>query len=166
RPWPAGGTGERRLMAVQIQVAERARVGLRRETSAFDSVGFLRRLDWVLLAAAFALIGYGLWVVGGITRFDVPGDPNYYVVRQAVPAFPLSRARGIMRWRTIMSAIGLGAVPILLVFLQPYLGTALVYSAALFSLLFFVGVRWRQLLVLFVAATFLALAVLWVLPAS
>ncbi|TML21941.1 MAG: rod shape-determining protein RodA [Actinobacteria bacterium] len=226
-------------MAVQIQVAERARVGLRRETSAFDSVGFLRRLDWVLLAAAFALIGYGLWVVGGITRFDVPGDPNYYVVRQAVAAvlglgalvfativpydlalrywrlvycttlglmlivfvaaetirgskrwinlgviqfqpselgkvlfvlalaaFLVERAGRITRWRTIMSAIGLGAVPILLVFLQPDLGTALVYSAALFSLLFFVGVRWRQLLVLFVAATFLALAVLWVLPAS
>ena len=36
--------------------------------------------------------------------------------------------------------------------MQPDLGTALVYGAALFAVLFFVGVRWRQLAVLFVAA--------------
>jgi rod shape determining protein RodA len=226
-------------MAIQVQVAERARVGVRREATATDAAGFLRRLDWVLLAAALALVAYGLWVVGGITRFDVPGDENYYVVRQgiaavlglgalvfaavvpyhlalrywrvvygatiglllvvfavaetirgskrwinlgvlqfqpselgkvlfvlALAAFLVERAGRIMRWRTIFSAIGLGLGPIVLVFLQPDLGTALVYSAALFALLFFVGVRWRQLLVLFVAATIVALAVLWFLPAS
>ena len=32
------------------------------------------------------LVGYGLWVVDGITRFDVPGDENYYVTRQAIAA--------------------------------------------------------------------------------
>ena len=226
-------------MAIQVQVAERARVGVRRDAAATDTAGFLRRLDWVLLAAALALVAYGLWVVGGITRFDVPGDENYYVVRQgiaavlglgallfaavvpyhlalrywrvvygatiglllvvfaiaetirgskrwinlgviqfqpselgkvlfvlAIAAFLVERAGRIMRWRTIFSAIGLGLGPIVLVFLQPDLGTALVYSAALFALLFFVGVRWRQLLVLFVAATIVTLAVLWFLPAS
>jgi rod shape determining protein RodA len=51
-----------------------------------DVVGFLRRLDWVLLLAVGAAIGYGLWAVAGITRFDVEGDENYYVVRQAVAA--------------------------------------------------------------------------------
>ena len=226
-------------MAIQVQVAERARVGVRRDAAATDAAGLLRRLDWVLLAAALALVAYGLWVVGGITRFDVPGDENYYVVRQgiaavlglgalvfaavvpyhlalrywrvvygatiglllvvfaiaetirgskrwinlgviqfqpselgkvlfvlAIAAFLVERAGRIMRWRTIFSAIGLGLGPIVLVFLQPDLGTALVYSAALFALLFFVGVRWRQLLVLFVAATIVTLAVLWFLPAS
>ena len=226
-------------MAIQVQVAERARLGARPERTATDAAGFLRRLDWVLLAAALALVAYGLWIVGGITRFDVPGDQNYYVVRQgiaavlglgalvfaavvpyhlalrywrvvygatialllvvfaiaetirgskrwinlgviqfqpselgkvlfvlAIAAFLVERAGRIMRWRTIFSAIGLGLVPIVLVFLQPDLGTALVYSAALFSLLFFVGVRWRQLLVLFLAGMLVALAVLWFLPAS
>jgi len=226
-------------MAIQVQVAERTRVGVRRDVPATDAAGFLRRLDWVLLAAALALVAYGLWVVGGITRFDVPGDENYYVVRQgiaavlglgalvfaavvpyhlalrywravygatiglllvvfaiaetirgskrwinlgviqfqpselgkvlfvlAIAAFLVERAGRIMRWRTIFSAIGLGLVPIVLVFLQPDLGTALVYSAALFSLLFFVGVRWRQLLILFVAAIVVTLAVLWFLPSS
>jgi rod shape determining protein RodA len=226
-------------MAVQIQIAERAGIGLRRERSVAEPVGFLRRLDWVLLVAAFALIGYGLWVVGGITRFDVPGETNYYVVRQgiaavlglsalafaaivpyelalrywrvvygatlglmvivflaaetirgskrwidlgviqfqpselgkvlfvlALAAFLVERAGRVTRWRTIMSAIGLGAIPIVLVFLQPDLGTALVYSAALFSLLFFVGVRWRQLLSLLVVAIVGLLLVLWILPAT
>ena len=46
----------------------------------------LRRLDWVLLLAAATLVGYGLWAIGGITRFDVPGNPDYYVMRQATAA--------------------------------------------------------------------------------
>ena len=51
-----------------------------------DVVGFLRRLDWILLLAVGALVAYGLWAVGGITRFDVEGDESYYVVRQAIAA--------------------------------------------------------------------------------
>jgi rod shape determining protein RodA len=222
-----------------IGVAERARIGLRPERARAEPLAFLRRLDWVLLSAGFALVGYGLWVVGGITRFDVPGDENYYVVRQAIAAvlglgalafatlvplelalrywrvvygstlalmvvvflaaetirgskrwidlgviqfqpselgkvlfvlaiaaFLVQRAGRVARWRTISSAIGLGLAPIVLVFLQPDLGTALVYSGALFALLFFVGVRWRHLLVLLVVATLAGLAVLWFLPAS
>jgi uncharacterized membrane protein YpjA len=44
------------------------------------SVGaMLRRLDWVMLLAVGGLVGYGLWAISGVTRFDVPGDPNYYV---------------------------------------------------------------------------------------
>jgi rod shape determining protein RodA len=51
-----------------------------------DVVGFLRRLDWVLLLAVGAAVGYGLWAVAGITRFDVEGDESYYVVRQGIAA--------------------------------------------------------------------------------
>jgi rod shape determining protein RodA len=202
-------------------------------------LSFLRSLDWILLAAAASLVAYGLWVVSGITRFDVPGDENYFVVRQAFAAalggvglavaaivpvhlwrrhwkpvygatlglmvvvfvaaeavrgskrwldlgviqfqpselgkvlfvlaiagFVVGRVGPTTPWRTILSVIGLGAVPICLVFLQPDLGTALVYSAALFAVLFFVGVRWRQLLVLLVAGILVLAAVLWLLPAA
>lgn len=59
--------------------AERARRGERRET-----LSLVRRVDWVLLTAVGALVGYGLWVIAGITRFDVPGNEDYFVVRQAV----------------------------------------------------------------------------------
>jgi rod shape determining protein RodA len=226
-------------MVQMIQIAESARVRVRPERTQAQPLAFLRRLDWLLLAAGVALVAYGLWVVSGITKFDVPGNENYFVVRQgvaavlglgalvfaaivpvhlalkhwrlvygatlglmvlvflvaetirgskrwidlgviqfqpselgkvlfvlAIGAFLVERAGRVMRWRTIASAVALGAVPIMLVFLQPDLGTALVYSGALFSLLFFVGVRWRHLAVLFVAGTLAVLAVLWFLPAA
>ena len=36
--------------------------------------------------AAGALVAYGLWLVAGITRFDVPVDESYYVLRQVIAA--------------------------------------------------------------------------------
>jgi len=222
-----------------IGIAERPRIrvaGSRVDTRPLE---FLRRLDWVMLAAAGGLVAYGLWVVSGITRFDVPGEETYYVIRQAIAAglgfaglivaaaVPIALARrhwrvlygvtlalmilvflaaetirGSKRWidvgsfqfqpselgkvlfvlaiagflveragrvtsrRTIMSAIGLGSAPILLVFLQPDLGTALVYTAALFALLFFAGVRWRHLLAVLAVGILILLSVLWLLPSA
>src|SRR4029079_15395293 len=73
--------GEHRLMIVDAGLQ---RIPLRPD--AVDVAALIRRLDLVLLLAAGALVGYGLWAVAGITRFDVPGDPNYFVVRQAIAA--------------------------------------------------------------------------------
>jgi rod shape determining protein RodA len=197
------------------------------------------RLDVVLMLAAAGLVGYGLWAVSGITRFDVAGDPGYFVVRQSIAAalgavglvlaiaippsfyrrywravygtalvlmvvvYAFAEAvRGSKRWidvgpiqfqpsefgkllfvlaiagflaerhrqlglfRTVLGAIALGVVPMLLVFLQPDLGTALVYMAALAAVLFVAGVRWLHLaLLVLLAATFVA-GVVWVLPAA
>ena len=220
-----------------IEAAERPRIRVAGRRSESHPLAFVRRLDWILLGTALALVAYGLWVVAGITRFDVPGDENYFVVRQAIAAgiglvglavativpidlmrrnwrllygatlalmflvflvaetirgskrwidlgfiqfqpselgkvlfvlaiagFLVEKGGRVNRWRTVLSAIGLGAVPILLVFLQPDLGTALVYSAAFFAVLFFVGVRWKQLLVLLALAAVGILSVLWLLP--
>ena len=54
---------------------------------ASEAVAILRRLDYVLLAAVAGLVAYGLWVLGSVSRNDVPGDPDYYVVRQAINVF-------------------------------------------------------------------------------
>ena len=54
----------------------------------------------------------------------------------------------------------------LLVFLQPDLGTALVYMAALAAVLFVAGVRWLHLALLGGLAATLVLGVLWFLPAA
>jgi rod shape determining protein RodA len=205
----------------------------------WEPVALFRRVDWVLLAATVGLVAYGLWIVSGITRFDVLGDQRYFVLRQGIAAavgfagllvamfvpvdlarrywrllygatlglmvvvfaaaetvrgskrwinfgviqfqpselgkvlfvlaiagFVVGRAGRVSSWRTIVAAIGLGSAPIMLVFLQPDLGTALVYSAAFFAVLFFAGVRWRQLLALLAIATIGVLAVLWLLPAA
>jgi rod shape determining protein RodA len=220
-----------------IEVGQRARFRQASTRSDPALLAFVRSLDWILLAAAAGLVGYGLWVVSGITRFDVPGDESYYVVRQgfaaamgvvglavmavvpvdvwrrhwkllygttlalvfvvfvgaetvrgskrwidlgviqfqpselgkvlfvlAVAGFVVGRVGPTTRWRTILSVIGLGSVPILLVFMQPDLGTALVYGAALFAVLFFVGVRWRQLIVLLAVGVLAIASVLWWLP--
>jgi rod shape determining protein RodA len=217
--------------------AGRQRIPLRRDT--VDAAALVRRLDLMLLLAAGALVGYGLWAVSGITRFDIPGDPSYFVVRQAIAAavggvglvvaaliptsfyrrywraiyvgaiglmvvvfafaeairgskrwidvgpiqfqpsefgkvlfvlavagFLVERQREVGRLTTVATAIALGAAPMLLVFLQPDLGTALVYVAALSAVLFVAGVRWLHLALLAGLAVTLALGVLWFLPAS
>ena len=199
-----------------------------RTRDAVDLAALVRRLDLVLLAAAGALVGYGLWAIAGITRFDVAGDPSYYVVRQAIAAalgaiglaaaiaippslyrrhwrvvYAFAEAvRGSKRWidigpiqfqpsefgkllfvlaiagflaerhrqlgqlRTIVSAIALGVAPMLLVFLQPDLGTALVYTAALAALLFVAGTRWLHLALLAAVAVTLVAGIVWVLPSA
>jgi rod shape determining protein RodA len=48
------------------------------------ALGIVRNLDLVLLGAVAGLVAYGLWVLGAVSRNDVPGDPDHYVVRQSV----------------------------------------------------------------------------------
>ena len=210
-----------------------------RTLDTFEFVPLLRRLDWLLLFAVALLVGYGLWAIAGITRFDIAGDPDYFVTRQAIAAgigvagmivtmllpprlyleqwrgiylttvalmifvFVFAEAvRGSKRWidlgpfqfqpsefgklffilaiagflvergrrvgelRTVVAAIGLGLGPMLLVFLQPDLGTALVYGAALAAVLFLAGVRWLHLALLAASTLVLLVGVLWLLPAA
>ena len=47
--------------------------------------------------------------------------------------------------RTVAATIGLAAVPWLLVFIQPDIGTSLVYLAGLAAVLFIAGTRWLHL---------------------
>jgi rod shape determining protein RodA len=216
-----------------------ARSRARRRTEAVDLASFVRRLDWVLVLAVAALVGYGLWAVSGITRFDVPGDPSYHVVRQAAAAgvglvaavialltppallwrhwrllylgtigimvvvFAAAEAvRGSKRWLdvgpvqfqpselgkvllivalagflvergaritragTVAAAVGLALVPTFLVFLQPDLGTAMVYVAALAAVLLVAGARWLHLALLGVAAGVVVVGVVWLLPSA
>jgi rod shape determining protein RodA len=220
-------------------VHTRAR-GLRpARAEAVEIASFVRRLDWVLLGAVAALLGYGLWAIAGITRHDIPGDASYYVVRQGVyaavgslgllalvfvdpdyyrrykrliyggtvsvmllvllagtvsrhskrwldlgffrfqpsefgkllfvlflAAFLADRSRRIGENSTVLAGIGLAAGPILLVFVQPDVGTAMVYSVALGAVLFVAGTRWTHLAALGAGAAALSLAVLWLLPAA
>jgi len=214
--------------------SRRARAALPRA----DVASFVWRLDWVLLAAVAALVGIGLWAIGGITRDDVPGDSDYYFVRQALfatvgaaglvlalvldpellrrykrplygamvglvlvvllagavergsrrwidigsfrlqpsefakvlfvlclAAFLADNARRIREHRTVLAAVALALPPVVLVFLQPDIGTALAYGAALFAVLFFAGVRWLHLGLLAGVAGLAAVAILWALPA-
>jgi rod shape determining protein RodA len=44
----------------------------------------VRHVDIVLLGAVAGLVAYGLWVLGAVSQNDVPGDPDYLVVRQGI----------------------------------------------------------------------------------
>lgn len=198
----------------------------------------LRRLDLVLLLAVAMLVAYGLWAIAGVTRFDVPGEPHQFVIRQGIAAavgllglivvllippdvwrrrwrvvyggtlalmvftFVFAEViRGSKRWieigplqfqpsefgkaffalalagflvdrgsrlrelRTVIAAIALAGGPMVLVFLQPDLGTALVYAATLAATLFVAGVRWAHVTTLLLSGVLLVVAVLWLFPA-
>ena len=211
-----------------LRAGERLRVG-----------AFLRRLDWLLLAGVAALVLIGLWAIAGITRDDVPGNPDYYVVRQAIfaavgsvglvlalavdpdvlrrngrtvygamlgvlafvfvagdlvrgsrrwidfgffrfqpsefgkvllvvalAAFLSTRVKRIGEERTTLAALGLALAPAFLVFVQPDIGTSLVYGAATAGVLFVAGTRWMHLAALAAAVAVAAVAILWALPAA
>lgn len=62
----------------------RAASRARRVRRAEEAASFARRLDWMLVAAVLGLVAFGLWAIAGITRFDVEGDEDYYVLRQGI----------------------------------------------------------------------------------
>jgi rod shape determining protein RodA len=220
-------------------VGTRARSLRPHRAEAFEAASAVRRLDWLLLGAVAGLLAFGLWAIGGITAHDIPGDANYYVMRQGIYAavgcagfvallfvepqfyrrhkraiyvgtaglmllvllggtvsrhskrwldigffrfqpsefgkvlfvlflagFLADRARRLGESRTVLEAIGFGCLPILLVFVQPDFGTAMVYAAALAAVLFVAGVRWPHLAALGAGTLVLILGVLWLLPAA
>ena len=81
--------------------------------------GHLLRLDPLLLLAAAALIGSSVLVLAGATQDDIPGQPNYFVYRQAayggiglvlmllLSRFDYSRVR---EWKTGLYALMIGAI--------------------------------------------------------
>ena len=211
----------------------------RRRDEGVALAGVLRSLDWLLILGVAGLVAVGLWAISGVTRFDVGGNPDYYLKRQiayvcvgvvalvigllvdpdvyrrfwrpiffstigliAIVLVVGRAARGSTRWINVgfftfqpsefgkllvvlaiagfiadraraaadpsvtLRVLGLGVIPILLVFAQPDLGTALVYAAALGAMLFVSGTPWRQLAILGTLAVLAVVTVLWAAPAA
>lgn len=104
------------------------------------------------------------WIdVGFGFRFQ-PSEFGKLLFVLALAGFLTERGRQIAQTRTLMATLGLAAIPIGLVFLQPDIGTALVYTAALVAILFVAGVRWLHLGAVAAIAAAGVVAVLWVLP--
>jgi rod shape determining protein RodA len=195
-------------------------------------------MDAGLGFAAFALVAFGVFTLGEATKQDVPGNPGYYVDRQAIYAvlglagmYLLARIdysrfrelrvgiytflcasvslvfvfgfaargsrrafelpffsfqpselgklllvlalagfvidgarRGSARQRTVRY-LCLGFAPAALVFLQPDLGTSLVYGAITLAVMYVGGVRWTHFAVIGAALVALVALVLVVAPA-
>jgi rod shape determining protein RodA len=118
-----------------------------------------------VLAAGAATRGSQRWINVGFFTFQ-PSEFGKVVFVLALAGFVAERARAITSPIAPLQIIGYGLAPILLVFLQPDIGTALVYTAALAAVLFVAGVRWLHLAILLAVTTLVAVAVLWALPAG
>ncbi len=103
------------------------------------------------------------WIDIGPFQFQ-PSEFGKVLFVLALAGFLADRARRLHEPRVVLQAVGLGAIPILLVFKQPDLGTALVYLAALAACLFVAGARWTHLLVLASVAVTVMVSVVWLLP--
>jgi rod shape determining protein RodA len=118
-----------------------------------------------VLAAGAATRGSKRWIDVGFFKFQ-PSEFGKVLFVLVIAGFLAERGRSINSPAAPLAAIGYGLVPIVLVFLQPDIGTALVYTAALAAVLFVAGVRWSHLAVLLVATVTVALGVLWIAPAA
>src|SRR5215203_5469294 len=199
----------------------------------------LAHMDWPLTIAAVALIAFSVFTLGEATQSDIPGDPNYFLERQAIYAllgivgmvlltridysrfrelrvgiytflcvsislvfvfgfaargsrrafdlpffsfqpselgklllvlalagFVIDGARrGSPRQRTVRY-LCLGLAPAALVFLQPDLGTALVFGAITLAVMYVGGVRWTHFAVIGAVLAALVALILVVAPAA
>jgi rod shape determining protein RodA len=218
-----------------VRVADRRQAELPIST---EVARIVRNLDFILLAAVVGLVAFGLWVLSSVSRNDVPGDPDYFLLRQSVnvalgvavlalmtalnpevyrrvraplyaaalialaivfvadqirgtrrwidvgffqfqpselgkvllilvlASFLADRARRLDQWGTTVAAVGLAAAPAVLVFLEPDLGTALVYFAILGAALFVAGTRWLHLATLATLGLATVISLFWVFPAA
>jgi rod shape determining protein RodA len=128
---------------------------------------YVSTLGVMLLVLALGSVSHGSkrWINVGFFTFQ-PSEFGKVVFVLALAGFLADRSRVIASPRVPLYAIGLGLLPILLVYVQPDIGTALVYGAALLAVLFFAGVRWLHLTILLALIVSVTLGVLWLLPAA
>ncbi len=105
------------------------------------------------------------WLDLGFFRFQ-PSEFGKVLFVLALAGFLTERTKRLGEWRTTAQVVGLACVPIVLVFAQPDVGTAMVYAAALAAILFVAGTRWLHLAALAAAAALLATTVFWIAPAA
>jgi len=123
----------------------------------------------VSLIAIVSVVGHpvnGATRVIGLGFFTFqPSELGKLLVVLAIAGLLAERQSAIGEWGTTLRVLLIGALPTLLVFIQPDLGTALVYVAALAAMLFVAGTPWRHLATLGTIVVLLGVGVLWAGPA-
>jgi rod shape determining protein RodA len=119
----------------------------------------------MVLVVGASIRGSKRWIEIGSFRLQ-PSELGKILLIVFLAAFVANRARHGSPWKTVWGAVGLAAVPMLLVFKEPDFGSTLIYGAALVAVLFFGGVPWKHIASLAVVTAAVALSVLWFLPAA
>jgi rod shape determining protein RodA len=126
-------------------------------------------LTVVLLLILFPLAenvrGSKRWIALGSFNLQ-PSELGKVLLILFLAGFVAERARRLGEWRVTWAVIGLAAVPMVLVFEEPDFGSALLYGCGAAAILFFAGVPWKHLTALFVAAAFVSVSILWLLPSA
>ena len=118
-----------------------------------------------VLLIGHAAHGSTRWISLGFFTFQ-PSEFGKLLFVLALAGMLAERERVIGSWDTTLRVVGIGLIPVLLVFLQPDLGTALVYMSALAAMLFIAGTPWRHLAVLGGLVVLIVVGVLWAGPAA
>ncbi len=100
-----------------------------------------------VLVLGAAARGSRRWIELPFFTFQ-PSELGKLLLVLALAGFVIDRARRQSEWRRTVRLLLLGLVPAAIVFLQPDLGTALVYGAVTLAILFVSGVRWTHFAVL------------------
>ena len=120
-------------------------------------------LTAIVFVIGSAIRGSKRWIEIGFFRFQ-PSELGKVLLILFLAAFLADRAKRIGDSKTTLTAVGLAALPAVLVFLEPDFGTALVYFVILVVCLFLAGTPWRHLAALAGSAVGGSLALLWLLP--
>jgi rod shape determining protein RodA len=126
---------------------------------------FLIASNVLVLITGTATKGSRRWIDVGFFQIQ-PSELGKVLLTVTLAAFIADRSRDRHTGGIILPVLGLAAVPAALVFIQPDLGSALVYGAITLSLLFIGGVPWQQMTALLVAVLMVVTLVLWAAPAA
>jgi rod shape determining protein RodA len=119
----------------------------------------------VVYVVGTAARGSNRWIDIGPFNLQ-PSEFGKVVLTVVLAGLAVERMKDVGSVRYSVFLGGVAAVLAAVVFLQPDLGTSLVYAAILAAILFLVGVPWSHFAVFGSCLAMLLLAILWVLPAA
>jgi rod shape determining protein RodA len=136
-------------------------------------IDYHRLLDWIhwiygfCIVSLVAVLAVGTKVLGARRWIKLPGGVHFQpsewvklVLIVAAARYFANLAGRQLTWLDIFKAIGMVAVPMLLVLKQPDLGTALTYSPVLMVGLFLGGIDWKKAGIILLVCL-LAAGVVW-----
>ncbi|MDX6583527.1 MAG: rod shape determining protein RodA [Solirubrobacterales bacterium] len=118
----------------------------------------------LVLLLGTATRGSRRWIELPFFTFQ-PSELGKVLLVITLSAFVIDRSRRISDRQRTLRILALGLVPAALVFIQPDLGTALVYCVITLAVLFVAGTRWTHFAALGGAAVALVVGVLVIAPA-
>ena len=117
----------------------------------------------VVFVVGTAVKGSNRWIDIGPFNLQ-PSEIGKVAIAVILAGIAIERMDDVGSARFTLFLFGVAAVPAAVVFLQPDLGTSLVYFAVLGAILFLVGVPWSHFAVAGSILAILILSVLWILP--